>query len=192
MCWWCSWWLARGCQGFHKEAWWEWDQVHKTWQLYCWLFLKQIHQWQAQKLARDFQQKSKQLGLEDGKIVSDGADFLREVVRKDIREVVRVKRWRKRWRNDQWSRDKYIPRKICQMSIPFLTVNVVCFWKTSISNSDSLLFYKRLLLYAVLSDLDRYCTCNFTLIESCLTMFITTTDMAPWPSSTNLSLSLSL
>ena len=41
MCWWCSWWSARGCQGFHKEAWWEWDQVHKTWQMHCWLFLRQ-------------------------------------------------------------------------------------------------------------------------------------------------------
>ena len=36
--------------------------------------------------------QGRQLGLEDGKIVSDGADFLREVVRTDIREVVRVKR----------------------------------------------------------------------------------------------------
>ena len=68
MCWWCSWWPARGCQGFHKEAWWEWDQVHKTWQMHCWLFLRQIHQWQTQKLARDFQWKryqGKQLGLEE-------------------------------------------------------------------------------------------------------------------------------
>ena len=68
MCWWCSWWSARGCQGFHKEAWWEWDQVHKTWQMHCWLFLRQIHQWQTQKLARDFQRKryqGKQLGLEE-------------------------------------------------------------------------------------------------------------------------------
>ena len=77
------------------------------------------------------------------------------------------------------------------MSITFLTVNVVCFWKTSISNSDSILFYKRLLLYAVPSGLDRCCTCN--LIESCLTMFITTvTDMVPWPFSINHCLSLSL
>ena len=36
--------------------------------------------------------QGKLLGLEDGKIVSDGADFLLEVVRKDIREVIRVKR----------------------------------------------------------------------------------------------------
>ena len=27
--------IARGCQGFDKEAWWEWDQVHKTWQMHC-------------------------------------------------------------------------------------------------------------------------------------------------------------
>ena len=70
MCWWCSWWSARGCQGFHKEMWWEWDQVHKTWQMHCWLFLRQIHQWQTQKLARDFQRKryqGKQLGLEEEK-----------------------------------------------------------------------------------------------------------------------------
>ena len=102
MCWWCSWWLARGCQGFHKEAWWEWDQVHKTWQMHCWLFLRQIHQWQTQKLARDFQQKryhGKQLGFLRRKIVSGGADFLSEVIRKDIRKVVRVKCWRKRWRS---------------------------------------------------------------------------------------------
>ena len=63
------------------------------------------------------------------------------------------------------------------MSISFLTVSVVCFWKTSISNCGSLLFYKRLLLYAILSGLDRCCTCNFMLIESCLTMFITTIDI---------------
>ena len=66
MCWWCSWWSERGCQGFHKEAWWEWDQVHNTW--HCWLFLRQIHQWQTQKLATDFQRKryqGKQLGLEE-------------------------------------------------------------------------------------------------------------------------------
>ena len=66
--WWCSWWSARGCQGFHKEACWEWDQVHKTWQMHCLLFLRQIHQWQAQTLARDFQRKryqGKQLGLEE-------------------------------------------------------------------------------------------------------------------------------
>ena len=43
------------------------------------------------------------------------------------------------------------------MAITFLTVNVVCFWKTGIS--DSLLFYTRLLLYAVLSGLDSCCTC---------------------------------
>ena len=55
---------------------------------------------------------------------------------------------------------------------------------------DSLLFYKRLLLYAILSSLDRCCTSNFTLIESCLTLFITTIAMAPWPFSVNLSLSL--
>ena len=69
------------------------------------------------------------------------------------------------------------------MSITFLTVNVVCFWKTGIS--DSLLLYTRLLQYAVLSGLDSCCTCNFTLIESCLSMFIT-----PWPFSVNHSLSL--
>ena len=66
MCWWCSWWSARGCQGFHKEAWCEWDQVHKTWQLL--IILRQIHQWQAQKLAMDFQRKryqGKQLGLKE-------------------------------------------------------------------------------------------------------------------------------
>ena len=57
---------------------------------------------------------------------------------------------------------------------------------------DSLLFYKRFLLYAIPSGLDRCCTSNFTLIESCLTMFITTTDMAPWPFSINHSLSLCL
>ena len=33
------------------------------------------------------------------KIVSDGADFLSEVIRKDVRKVVRVKCWRKRWRS---------------------------------------------------------------------------------------------
>ena len=68
MCWWCSWWSAWGCQGFHKEAWWELDQVHKTWQMHCWLFLRQIHRWQTQTLARDFQRKryqGKQLGLEE-------------------------------------------------------------------------------------------------------------------------------
>ena len=26
---------VRDGQGFHKEAWWEWDQVHKTWQIHC-------------------------------------------------------------------------------------------------------------------------------------------------------------
>ena len=81
--------------------------------------------------------------------------------------------------------------QICQMPITFLTVSVVCFWKTSISKSDLLLFCKRLLLYAILSGLDRCCTCNFTLIESCLTVFITTIDMAPWPFSINRSVSLS-
>ena len=75
---------------------------------------------------------------------------------------------------------KWYITQICQTSITILTVNVICFQKTSISNSDSLLFYKRLLQYSVLSGLDRCCTCNFTLIESCLTMFITTIDMAPW------------
>ena len=68
MCWWCLWWSARRCQGFHKESWWEWDRVHKTWQVRCWLFLRQIHQWQAPKLARDFQQKrcqGKHLDLEE-------------------------------------------------------------------------------------------------------------------------------
>ena len=33
------------------------------------------------------------------KIVSDGADFLSEVIRKDIWKVVRVKCWRKRWKS---------------------------------------------------------------------------------------------
>ena len=23
------------CQGFHKEAWWEWDEVHKTLRVHC-------------------------------------------------------------------------------------------------------------------------------------------------------------
>ena len=32
-------------KGFYKEACWEWDQVHKTWQMHCWLFLRQIRQW---------------------------------------------------------------------------------------------------------------------------------------------------
>ena len=60
--------VGKGCQGFHKEVWWEWDEVHKTWQMHCWLFWRQIHQWQAQKLARDFQRKryqGKRLGLEE-------------------------------------------------------------------------------------------------------------------------------
>ena len=43
--------VGRGCQSFHKEAWWEWDQVHKTWRVNCWLFFRQIHHWQAQMLA---------------------------------------------------------------------------------------------------------------------------------------------
>ena len=45
--------------------------------------------WQAQKFSRDIQRKryqGKQLGLERKN--SDGADFLGEVIRKDIREVV--------------------------------------------------------------------------------------------------------
>ena len=101
MCWWCSWWSARGCQGFHKEAWWEWDQVHKTWQMHCWLFLRKNHQWPTQKLAR----VSSERGIRASswvwrrKIVSDGADFLSEVIRKDIQKVVRVKCWSKRWRS---------------------------------------------------------------------------------------------
>ena len=36
--------------------------------MHCWLFLRQIHQWQTQKLARDFRRKryqGKQLGLEE-------------------------------------------------------------------------------------------------------------------------------
>ena len=79
------------------------------------------------------------------------------------------------------------------MSITFLTVSVVYFWKTSVSNSDSLLFYERLFLYPILSGLDRCCTCNFMLIKSCLTISITTVDMAPWPFFlVNLSLSLPL
>ena len=105
MYWWCSWWSARACHSFHKEAWWEWDHVHKTWQMYCWLFLRQIHQWQAQNLARHFQRKRYQFSSSTlnswvwrRKTVSDGADFLGEVIRKDIRKVVRVKCWRKRWR----------------------------------------------------------------------------------------------
>ena len=85
---------------FIKKVWWEWDQVHKTWQMHCWLFLRQIHQWQAQKLARDFQRKSyhwgQSVGFGGGNCFSSGADFLIEVIRKDIREV--FKRWRKRWR----------------------------------------------------------------------------------------------
>ena len=40
--------------------------------------------------------------------------------------------------------------QICQMSITFLTVNVVCFWKTSVSNSDSLLFHKNVPQYSIL------------------------------------------
>ena len=69
--------------------------------MHCWLFLRQIHQWQAQKLARDFQQKryqGKQL-VWRRKNFSDGAHFLSEVIRKDIWKVVRVKCWRKRWRS---------------------------------------------------------------------------------------------
>ena len=76
------------------------------------------------------------------------------------------------------------------MSIIFLTVSVIYFWKTSVFNL--LLFYKRLLQYSMLSGLDRCCTCNFTLIKSCLTMFIITIDMAPWSFLINYSLSLSL
>ena len=61
------------------------------------------------------------------------------------------------------------------MSITFLTVNVVCFWKTSVSNSDSLLFHKRshsTQYYLVWTDVAP----ATTLIESCWTMFITTID----------------
>ena len=54
---------------------------------------------------------------------------------------------------------------------------------------DSLLFYKRLLLYAILSSLDRCCTSNFTLIESCLTVHHHNCH-GLWPFSINLSLSL--
>ena len=64
---------------FHKEAWWEWDQVHKTWQMHC-----------------CYQGISSERGIRASswvwrrKIVSGGADFLNEVIRKDTRKVVRV------------------------------------------------------------------------------------------------------
>ena len=70
--------------------------------MHCWLFLRQIHQWQTQKLARDFQRKryqGKQLGLEEENCFWWCGFSQWSKKWKDIRKVVRVKCWRKRWRS---------------------------------------------------------------------------------------------
>ena len=56
-------------------------------------------------------------------------------------------------------RDRYIPRRYVRCPSLF-KLSMLFASETSISNSDSLLFYTRLLMYAIPFSLDKCCTCE--------------------------------